>query len=42
MRLGGARTELRRPPRVADYAASDSRVAFNEYGISRRYEALDV
>jgi hypothetical protein len=41
MRLEGARM-LRRPPRVAGYAASDNRVAFNEYGISRRDKAPDV
>jgi hypothetical protein len=40
-RLGEA-WKLRQPPRVADYAASDRRIVFNEDGIFRRYKALDI
>jgi glutathione S-transferase len=29
-------------PRIAAYLASPRRIAFNEYGIFRRYKELDV
>jgi hypothetical protein len=37
----GEAWKLRQPPRVADYAASDRRIVFNEDGIFRRYKALN-
>jgi glutathione S-transferase len=29
-------------PRIAAYLASDRRIAFNQYGIFRRYKELDA
>ena len=34
--------DSRRVSWIEDHAASDSRIAFNEDGIFRRYKALDV
>jgi glutathione S-transferase len=41
-RLVGLRDRVAKRPRIAAYLASDRRIAFNEWGIFRRYKELDL
>jgi glutathione S-transferase len=41
-RVVGVHDRVRERPRIAAYLASDRRIAFNEMGIFRHYEELDI